>query len=518
MNPEPTPPDSTESGIAGEATRQACPAKLAPLKPRWVAVLAVLAVAAFHLGFLYAPLSWLVLVWLGCLFALRRTSCGRGAFYTGLAIGLGIYGPQLHFFWTVFGPAAVALWLVLAFWLALFVLLLAFWLALFVLLLHGVDRYWGARWAVALAPVLGLGIEFFRSELYYLRFPWLTAGSIPAMEFNSCFLPWLGLYGVGAWLMFVAVALVCIVEDRHWNRHPFGRATTNVAAITIVGALWWILWWSAARLSGSGHTLVMPVVAGVQLEFPKLQEVLDALNHAHAAEPKEEWRKPTLYLLSEYSFGGPIPDEIRAWCREKQRWLVAGGKEPIEGGKFYNTAFVVSTNGEVVFKQAKSVPIQFFNDGVPAPAQRVWDSPWGKIGIAICYDLSYARVVDRLIRQGARVLLVPAMDAIPWGAHEHRLNARMTPIRAVEYRVPIFRVASSGISQLVDRNGYVGEQLPFPGQGEVVYGTLKQALNFVPAVPWDRWLGPLAVLATVVILIRLGVDQRRARRRPTPSS
>ncbi len=165
--------------------------------------LAALAVAAFHVGFLYAPLSWLGLVWLGCLFALRRTSCGRGAFYTGLAIGLGIYGPQLHFFWTIFGPAAMALWLVLAFW-----------LGLFVLLLHGVDRYWGAGWAVALAPALRLGIEFFRSELYYLRFSWLTAGSfIPPAAW-----PWgfsrLGVYGLGAMLMLAAAGVIGLTERR----------------------------------------------------------------------------------------------------------------------------------------------------------------------------------------------------------------------------------------------------------------------------------------------------------------
>ncbi len=45
-----------------------------------------------------------------------------------------------------------------------------------------------------------------------------------------------------------------------------------------------------------------------------------------------------------------------------------------------------------VFKQAKSVPIEFFQDGRPAAEQRLWHSPWGNLGICICYDLSYSRV------------------------------------------------------------------------------------------------------------------------------
>jgi apolipoprotein N-acyltransferase len=468
-------------------------------------LLAVLAVAAFHAGFLYAPLSWLVLVWLGCLFALRRTSCGRWAFYTGLAIGMGIYGPQLSFFWNIFGPAAIALWLVLAFW-----------LALFLLLLHGVDRYWGATAAVALAPVLWLGTEFFRSELYYLRFSWFTAGSVLS-PWLTPLLPWLGVYGLGAWLIFLMSVAVRLVEDRHWHRQGAGRPLTSVAFFSLVfGLMFWMVT-PALRKAYSGPGGGMPV-AGVQLEFPKLPEVVDALNRAHAAEPKKVWEKPELYLLSEYTFDGSVPEEILAWCREKQRWLVAGGKEPIAGGGFYNTAFVVSTNGEVVFKQAKSVPIQFFNDGVPAPEQRVWDSPWGKIGLAICYDLSYGRVVDRLIRQDARALLVPAMDTVAWGEHQHHLNARMTPIRAAEYGVPIFRVASSGISQLVETSGRVSAQLPFPGQGEVITGKLGWLGRQRTSIPLDRYAAPVAVLATVVIMVWLGVEQRRARRQLTPDS
>lgn len=461
-------------------------------------LLAVLAVAAFHAGFLYPALAWLVLVWLGCLFALRRTSCGRWAFYTGLGIGLGIYGPQLYFFWNIFGPAAVVLWLVLAFW-----------LALFLLLLHGVDRYWGAGWAVALAPVLWLATEFFRSELYYLRFAWLTAGSVLPTLVSGPFLPWLGVYGLGAVLMGLATlgARAC---ETAGSSGTCCRPAAIAAALGVLALFAFV--WLAPRLAilkpGSG-----PELGGVQLESSRLAEVTEALNNAQL-----QWPEAAVWVLSEYSFDGPVPAEVLAWCREQQRWLVAGGKVPLDDGRFFNTAFVVSTNGEVVFKQAKSVPIQFFNDGVPAPEQRVWDSPWGRIGICICYDLSYTRVVDRLIRQGSRALIVPAMDTVVWGEHQHRLNARMTPVRAAEYRVPIFRVASSGISQLVDQQGRVKVQLPFPGQGEIIQGRLVGPHLNLARIPLDRYLAPTAVLATGFVMLALGWQQRRAHRPRSPDS
>src|SRR5690606_28360859 len=96
------------------------------------------------------------------------------------------------------------------------------------------------------------------------------------------------------------------------------------------------------------------------------------------------------------------------------RYLVVGGKQP-EGDNYFNTAFVIGPGGEIEFQQAKSVPIQFFNDGLPAREQQLWDSPWGKIGLCVCYDLSYRRVVDNLVRQGAAAIIVPTMDVVGWG-------------------------------------------------------------------------------------------------------
>src|SRR5205085_578061 len=123
-----------------------------------------------------------------------------------------------------------------------------------------------------------------------------------------------------------------------------------------------------------------------------------------------------------------------------------------------------------VFRQGKSVPVQFFKDGLPAKSQRVWESPWGRIGICICYDLSYTRVTDGLIRLGAQAIIVPTMDVVAWGRHQHELHARVAPIRAAEYGVPIFRVGSSGISQLIDASGRTMATAGFPGAGAMLGG------------------------------------------------
>lgn len=195
------------------------------------------------------------------------------------------------------------------------------------------------------------------------------------------------------------------------------------------------------------------------------------------------------------------------WCREHARFLVVGGEEPAGNANYYDTAFVMGTNGEVVFRQGKCVPIQFFHDGLRAPAQKVWKSPWGKIGLCVCYDLSYRRVTDELVRQGARMLIVPTMDVEYWSRHEHELHTRVAPVRAAEYGVPIFRLASSGISQAVAAGGEVVATAPMPGNGATLVATLS--LPPCGSLPPDRFVAPICTAATGMVILVLGGTRRK---------
>ena len=232
------------------------------------------------------------------------------------------------------------------------------------------------------------------------------------------------------------------------------------------------------------------------MEFPSQAVIPQILNQALAKNTNAP-----IFVLSEYTLEGSVPDSLKDWCREHERFLVVGGKEFVTNDVYYNTAYVVGTNGDIVFQQAKSVPIQFFKDGLPATNQTVWPSPWGKIGICICYDLSYTRVTDELVRQGAQLLIVPTMDVADWGRHQHELHARVAPVCAAEYGVPIFRVASSGISQAVTSGGSVVAQTSIPGNGEIFSAQLRLPIS--GSLPLDRFLAPVCTGVTIVVFAAL---------------
>jgi apolipoprotein N-acyltransferase len=501
----------------------------------WVMV----AAGAFHAAYASAYASPLIILYLFALLRLAQTDRWRKAFYSGLAVGLLIAVVRLQFFWSLFSGGALALWLVYAFWIGLFVALAR--LCLNGLYLVGARAkepqrrderrennkgvgaelnrlsaadpqmagtglalrpsrlcgfsglpssasFWlrllGPKWGWLLIPFLWTGLEYFRSELYYLRFSWLNVGYAFACAPWQGALKLVGTYGAGFLLISLAAVAACL-----WQKSRLRAVTVllaGAASVCLVGFL------SGGEPPTQSASQVR--VAGIQMEFPTEKEVLFRLNDLIRAHPETE-----LVVLSEYTFAEPVPAAVKAWCRENGRYLIVGGKDPAPGGTFYNTAYVVGPGGDILFRQVKAVPIQFFKDGLPAPEQKLWASPWGKIGICICYDLSYTRVTDRLVQLGAEALIVPTMDVVDWGRAQHELHARIAPVRAAEYGLPIFRLASSGISQLVGQSGRVTATAPCPGDGANLAGPLE--MRGSGRRPLDRWLAPLATGLTAMVII-----------------
>ena len=121
-------------------------------------------------------------------------------------------------------------------------------------------------------------------------------------------------------------------------------------------------------------------------------------------------------------------------------------------------------------------------------------------------------MTDELVRQGAQMLIVPTMDVADWGRHQHELHARVAPVRAAEYRIPIFRVASSGISQGVNQRGAVQSQAPFPGEGEMLFFGVNLSSGRRGSLPLDRWLAPFCVVVTGGFAVWLVVNSYQERK------
>jgi apolipoprotein N-acyltransferase len=322
--------------ILGKQTPEALGWKKACL---WV----VLAAACFHTAYTSLKFPAAGLFIFGYAYFLMRLADQpnvRRAFYFGLVTGYLSYAPQAFFMWNIFSVFSVILWLVLAFWTGLFTAIVC-----------GCIRRWGNIRAMWLIPVVWTGVEYFRSELYYLKFSWLNVG-YAFSEFKFLCLDFWGMYGVGL-LVFSIAAIICFQRPK-------------IAWAIVLPVLILILVVDAMTFARKPSPIIS--LSGIQLEFPPAGILPKVLNQALAKNTNAQ-----IFVLSEYTLDGEVPEALKDWCRENGRFLVVGGKDVVTNDVYYNTAFVVGTNGDIVFKQAKSVPIQFFHDGLPAPEQSVWN-------------------------------------------------------------------------------------------------------------------------------------------------
>jgi len=108
---------------------------------------------------------------------------------------------------------------------------------------------------------------------------------------------------------------------------------------------------------------------------------------------------------------GPLTERLCALARKTGQWLIPGSMYEQDGDKLYNTAIVISSQGEIVSKYRKMFPWLPYESGTAAGDQFcVFDIPGaGRFGLCICYDMWFPEVSRTLAWMGAEVILQPTL-------------------------------------------------------------------------------------------------------------
>ena len=123
-----------------------------------------------------------------------------------------------------------------------------------------------------------------------------------------------------------------------------------------------------------------------------------------------------------------------------------------QAGKLVNRGFVIDGQGEV---RARYDKIHLFDVDLPTgeswresamyesgrEAVVVPDTPVGKLGLTICYDLRFPELFQRLSEAGAEVIAVPAAFTVPTGKAHWQVLMRA---RAIEAELFIVAAAQAG--------------------------------------------------------------------------
>lgn len=401
---------------------------------------------------------------------------------------------MLKLFDTSPAPAAIILlgWLLLCGYCALFTgafgMSLA-WLASRV----GIERIPGKLALVFSTPLLWTGFEYVRSVLLG-GFPWNLIGVTQYSNLSLIQMAeWTGVYGVSA-LIVLFNASVALTAIRYRSGRAAGGYQPHVELF--VGVI-------AVALAFRGGMIVAAewrptvgsfTVAAVQPNIPQVKkweegmedQILSTLRGLTTVAASAE-KPPALIVWPETSVPGLVTAEgacrdlVADMCRLGAPLLV-GAMDIIESGAnntCYNSSFLFDAEGRIAKRYDKQhlvpfgeyIPLSGLIPVLGRLAPMGWNCTAGRestifacgtpavaFSTLICFEDVMPWLSRRAVQRGARFLINQTNDA--WfdrtgGPAQHMAQC---VFRAVENRVPVLRVANSGITCLIHPSGLVDDR------------------------------------------------------------
>lgn len=262
-----------------------------------------------------------------------------------------------------------------------------------------------------------------------------------------------------------------------------------------------------STLDPSDHTLIafpedvglMLIAQGLERELAGISSVAKAIQRAvRRFLAPAAWLRlrhriswvPALFLHRHRTMASTYFRVLSQAARKYGVWIV-GGSIPlppyaIQGGhvlwedgwlapKVYNSSFLFAPDGSVVGRQDKVHLIDLEKEAAldltpgTVGGLRTFQTPFGRIAIAICLDAFEDDVVDSLARSGADILVQPSANPGPWTPEQ-----QTDWLRSSYQRVYVERRFAYALNPMM--HGALWD-IPFYGQSSIVTQGGKQTLH-----------------------------------------
>ncbi len=242
------------------------------------------------------------------------------------------------------------------------------------------------------------------------------------------------------------------------------------------------------------------------IAFPECVAMMEMGRDAVLAQARPEETHPALAAFCDLALDLKV-------------WLLSGSLSVrMPGDKVGNRSFLIGDDGLI---QARYDKIHMFDvdleDGEsyresatyqPGAAAMLAETPWGRLGMTVCYDLRFPRLYRDLSKAGASMLAVPSAFTRPTGQAHWEVLLRA---RAIENAAYVFAPAqcgehphgrlTHGHSLIVDPWGVVladGGDAPGYVIAEIDPAKVDEVRRGLPSLTHDRpYQGPRLITAVV---------------------
>jgi apolipoprotein N-acyltransferase len=397
--------------------------------------------------------------------------------------------------------------------------------------------------AVITMPIAWTAVEWIRTY-FPIGFPWNLLGyaayrSLELIQFAE----FTGVYGVSALIVFFNAVVYLVI----FRRGIYRLQTISLSALTAIMVL--LVGYGAWRINNLKNTPESGSfrVAMVQGDIPQslkwdpkflpqsygvYQD--ESANAAKRGADLIVWPEAAAAFLFQPDNQYPAELASDAAYRNALLTLAKTIGTPLLFGApaltqqdgrlgFYNRAYLVSANGQgevdAHYDKIELVPfgeyvparalfgyfvnrvVQGFGDMVPGTEQTLFDVKGAKLGILICYESIFPNLTRREVDKGADVLVNITNDAWYGESSAPFQVLAMAAMRSVETKVPMVRVANTGISTLIEPSGQITSRTPLFVRGTVIVKVPWRPVRTVYTIVGDLFAEICLVLTAIGLIL-----------------
>jgi apolipoprotein N-acyltransferase len=389
-------------------------------------------------------------------------------------------------------------------------------------------------------PIAWTAVEWIRTY-YPIGFPWNLLGYAAYRNLQLIqFAEFTGVYGVSALIIFFN-AVTYIVLFRVYSRRvetlSLGAQTVLMAAVLVFGS---VRLNQIAKAPATGSIKVAMVQGDIPQSVKWDPNFLGSSFATYVEQTRMAaklgaelivWPEAAAAFFFQPEDRYPAAFAEDAVYRRKLLQLAADTGVPILFGApsfgvedgwvgFYNRAYLVMGGNGVTgwYDKIQLVPfgeyvparrllgyfvnriIAGFGDLFPGRVQTIFEVKSARLAVLICYESIFPDLSRRAIKSGGEILINITNDA--WygkSSAQYQLLA-MAVMRSVETKVPMVRVANTGISAVIEPSGRITARTPLFERGTEVEQVAWRPERTVYTVVGDLF-AEICVLLTLAGLL-----------------
>lgn len=383
----------------------------------------------------------------------------------------------------------------------------------------------GYRWFILQGALSWVGIEMIRSFIPVMGTWAFVANTLYAQ-------PWLiqpvsifSIFGLGLLIMSINYWFglgALYLFDKRWKldpdvQPPAGGSVRNWG----LGLLAALIAWTGISLILFFRTPATPTVRVAALHYdagtPPWNSVdkFTELSHQAAQQGAQIIVWPEMAIEGDPQ--STNTDEFRQLAADTNAYLALAYFVKVTDKIWRNETTLLTPDGEFLGVYGKDHPLTFAGEHSPTRGTYpVYDTPLGRIGTIICYDLDFTDTARKVTRNGAQVILVPSHD---WPEIATKHYSHLV-FRAIENRVAMAKSDSGGNdSVIVDPYGRIIAAAITPGgdkTGQVVIADVHLGTGEALAVRLGDWTGWIALAGMVFFMFYNPLTKAKAKRQNIP--